>query len=120
METVVIFALNVCLGAWLLAWTTEKVGKWKLENKPWNICFSLVVAKFFGGILGIAFVEMGMVIGALAGLIGFFAMLTYCVYIWMPDTNLKRTLKIIAAYVPLYLLLSLCCSAAVNLAFAGR
>lgn len=119
METVILFALDVWLGAWLLAWTTERVGKWELKN-GFIVCLGLIAAKFFGAILGIVFVEMGMAMGALAGLIGFFAMLTYCVYMWLPDKNLKRALKIIAAYVPLYLLLSLCCSGAVNLAFAGR
>jgi hypothetical protein len=80
----------------------------------------LIVAKFFGAILGIGFVGLGMEREDLALLIGFLATLTYCVYMWLPDRNLERTLKIMAAYVPLYLLVSHCCSFAVNLAFAGR
>lgn len=52
MKLVILFALNVGLGAWLLAWTTEKVGKCKLENKWLSVCFYLIVAKFFGAIMG--------------------------------------------------------------------
>ena len=112
MKLVILFALNVGLGAWLLAWTTEKVGKWKLENKWLSVCFYLIVAKFFGAILAIAIVGMGIEMeDAHALLIGFLAMLTYCVYMWLPDRNLERTLKIMAAYVPLYLLVSHCCPA---------
>ncbi|MBR5243437.1 MAG: hypothetical protein IKW13_04310 [Thermoguttaceae bacterium] len=117
MEAVIAFALNVWLGSWLLAWTVEKVGKWELKN-GWSVCFCFILAKFLGIFLGVGLAETtgNIVLGQICADIGFLALLTYCVFCWTPNSNLKRTLKIMAAYIPLVLALSF----VVNFMFAER